>query len=74
MNGRGKLLVVEDIVCGPNLPCYAKEADIMMLVRTGGRDRTEKEYRDLLAKGGFETTRVNTSLGDLGLIEAGPHG
>ena len=74
MAGHGKLLVVEDIVCGPNEPCYAKEADILMLVRTGGRNRTEKEYRDLLAKGGFETTRVIPSRGAPSVIETVPRG
>ena len=58
MSGKGRLLVVEDIVCGPNQPCGAKVGDILMLVRTGGRNRTEKEYRDLLSKGGFKTARV----------------
>jgi dihydropteroate synthase len=28
----------------------AKEADVLMLVRTGGRNRTKKEYDDLLAE------------------------
>jgi len=74
MAGHGKLLVVEDIVCGPNEPCYAKEADILMLVRTGGRNRTQKEYRDLLAKGGFETTRVIPSRGAPSVIETVPRG
>ena len=58
MAGKGRLLVVEDVVCGPNQPCPAKVGDIQMLVRTGGRNRTEKEYRDLLSKGGFKTARV----------------
>jgi ubiquinone/menaquinone biosynthesis C-methylase UbiE len=72
MAGQGKLLVVEDIVCGRNQPCYGKEADIMMMVRTGGRNRTEKEYRDLLKEGGFEVTRVFPSRGGPSVIEALP--
>jgi SAM-dependent methyltransferase len=74
MAGRGKLLVVDYIVCGRNQPCFAKEGDINMMVRTGGRNRTEKEFRELLGKGGFETARTITSLGDLGVIEAVPRG
>src|SRR5262249_1233567 len=58
MAGKGKLLLVEDQVCGPNQPCLAKISDIGMLVRTGGRNRTEKEYRNLLTKSGFEVTRM----------------
>lgn len=68
------LLVVEDIVCDRNLPCFAKEADIMMMVRTGGRNRTDREYRDLLAKSGFATARVIPSRGGPSIIEAVPRG
>jgi hypothetical protein len=74
MAGKGKLLVVEEIVCGRNQPCRAKEGDIVMLVRTGGRNRTEKEYRDLLAKGGFAATRLVPSKGGPSVMEALPRG
>ena len=71
MRGRGKLLVVEVIVSPPNQP-GGKVGDVMMLVRTGGRNRTEPEYRTLLASGGFDVTRVIRSTGDLSIIEATP--
>ena len=74
MGRRGKLLVVEEIICGPNEPCYAKEADVLMLVRTGGRNRTKKEYDDLLAAGGFRATQVFPSHGGPSIIEAIPVG
>jgi hypothetical protein len=73
MSGKGRLLVIEDIVCGPNQPCAAKASDINMLVRTGGRNRTEKEYRELLSKGGFDTASV-IPTGSQSLIEATPRG
>jgi len=72
MAGRGKLLVVDYVICGRNQPCFAKQGDINMMVRTGGRNRTEKEYRDLFAKSGFDTARTITSVGELSLIEALP--
>jgi hypothetical protein len=65
-----KLLVVEDLVCGPNVPCEAKLGDVQMLARTGGRNRTEKEYRDLLQSGEFQVTRVLPTRGDLALLES----
>jgi hypothetical protein len=74
MAGKGKLLVLEQIVCGPNQPCEAKLGDINMLVRAGGRNRTEKEYRDLLAAGGFKMTGVFPTGGPLTVMEAAPHG
>jgi hypothetical protein len=71
MAGRGKLLVVEVIVNPPNQP-GGKVGDVFMLVRTGGRNRTEQEYRDLLASAGFDTTRVMRTQSDLSIIEATP--
>jgi hypothetical protein len=71
MGGRGKLLVVEVIVGPPNQG-GGKVGDVFMLVRTGGRNRTEQEYRDLLASGGFDTTRVIRTQSDLSIIEASP--
>jgi hypothetical protein len=70
-SGKGRLLVIEDIVCGANQPCAAKTSNINMLVRTGGRNRTEKEYRELLSKGGFDTARVIPTRSQ-SMIEATP--
>jgi hypothetical protein len=71
MNGRGTLLVVEVIVGPPNQP-GGKVGDVMMLVRTGGRNRTEQEYRALLLSGGFDVARVIPTKGDLSIMEATP--
>lgn len=71
---KGKLLVVEELVCGLNEPCQAKISDINMLVRTGGRNRTEHEYRTLLKRAGFDVTRVVLAPGGLSLMEAMPKG
>jgi O-methyltransferase domain len=74
MSGKGRLLVVEDLVCGPNQPCAAKFKDINMLVRAGGRNRTIKEYRDLLTGGRFDTTRVIPANATHSILEALPRG
>jgi hypothetical protein len=71
MGGGGTLLVVEVIVNPANQP-GGKVGDVFMLVRTGGRNRTEEEYRTLLASGGFDTTRVIRTQSDLSIIEAVP--
>ena len=63
MNGRGRMLVVEHIICEPNKACRGKSMDMQMMVRTGGRNRTDKEYRDLLRAGGFNVTRVVPTAG-----------
>lgn len=67
----GKLLLIEGIVCAPNLPCSGKSSDIAMMVRNGGRNRTEAEHRGLLRAGHFEITRVIPTPGP-GIIEAKP--
>jgi hypothetical protein len=36
----------------------AAGSDLNMLVNTGGRERTEAEYRTLLAAAGFKVARV----------------
>jgi hypothetical protein len=57
-------------VCAPNVPCPAKLGDVNMLARTGGRNRTEQEYRGLLQSGGFQVTRVLPTRGDLAMLES----
>lgn len=67
----GKLLLIEQFICGPNEPCVAKINDLNMMVRTGGRNRTEKEYRDLLVSSGFLVGRVVPAPEGLSIMEAG---
>ncbi|HKC64705.1 MAG TPA: methyltransferase [Pyrinomonadaceae bacterium] len=56
MEDGGRLLLVETVVPEGNEPSFAKMMDLQMLVMTGGRERTEAEYRDLFASGGFRLT------------------
>jgi hypothetical protein len=72
MPSTARLLVIEDLVCGPNQPCVAKQRDVNMLVRTGGRNRTEQEYRAVLARGGFRVVRVLPTTSSRFLIESTP--
>jgi hypothetical protein len=46
--------------------------DINMLVMTGGRERTEAEYRSLLEAAGFALTRVTVTPLELAVIEGVP--
>jgi hypothetical protein len=46
-------------------------ADMNMLAMPGGRERTEKEYRDLLAKAGLSVARILAIPGlEIAVIEA----
>jgi SAM-dependent methyltransferase len=58
MNPNGRLLIIESILGPANAPDLAKLIDVNMLVMTGGRERTEAEFSELLAKAGFRMTRA----------------
>ena len=58
MNPDGRLLIIESILGPANAPDLAKLIDVNMLVMTGGRERTEADFSDLLAKAGFRMTRA----------------
>ncbi len=66
----GKVLIVEMVVTPPNVPHPAKMLDIVMLAIPGGRERTEDEYRALLAKAGLRLTRVVPTHSPVSIIEA----
>jgi hypothetical protein len=69
----GRLLVVEHLLPEDDGYAHAIWLDINMLVMTdGGRERTEAEYRDLLAGSGFALTRVIPTAGPMRVIEAVP--
>jgi len=53
-----RLLVLEQIVPDGNEPHPSKLLDLHMLVVLGGRQRSEAEFRQLLASGGFRLQRI----------------
>jgi len=69
MKAESKLLVVEMIIPPGNQPSVAKLLDLEMLVITGGQERTEEEYRDLLESTGFTLSRTIPTEGDIYVIE-----
>jgi SAM-dependent methyltransferase len=68
----GALLLVEWTLHEGNLYSVGKLFDIAMLVLTGGKERTEEEYRRLLARAGFRLNEVILTPCDLSIIEAVP--
>jgi hypothetical protein len=60
-----RLLIAETVLPPGNEREGAKWLDLLMLVFTGGRERTEPEWRALLEGAGFEPVRIED-----GLIEA----
>jgi hypothetical protein len=69
LNPKSKLLVVEMIVPSGNEPSVAKLLDLEMLVITGGRERTEPEFKDLLESSGFSLSRIIPTRESVFVIE-----
>jgi hypothetical protein len=60
---RGTRLIILDAVVPPgNEAGGGKWLDLLMLAISGGRERDEAQWRDLLARGGFEPVRFADAL------------
>ena len=70
LNPGGKLFVLEMIVAPGNHPSVARLLDLEMMVLSGGRERTEMEFRDLLSGCGFTWASTQPLDGELCLVEA----
>jgi hypothetical protein len=70
MNEAARLLIIENLVYGPNQPCSGKSIDIFMMVRNGGRNRTKAEFEELLFASGFELLRILPTQNGPDLLEA----
>jgi SAM-dependent methyltransferase len=70
MRDGGRLLLVETVVPEGAGDAFPKWFDLHMLILTGGRERTATEFRELLARAGFELTRVVPTNSPLCVIEA----
>ena len=69
MTKNGKLLLVEAVVPHGSEPHFSKFIDLNMLVMTGGRERTENEYRTLLEASGFKLTRIVPTESAMSVVE-----
>jgi hypothetical protein len=68
----GRLLVVDQVVPPRNEPGLVKFMDLEMLVLPGGMERTEQEFRELLAASGFRLERILPTPGIHCIIEGVP--
>lgn len=69
---QGRLLLVEFVVPAGNTPSPGKLADLQMLVMAGGRERTQGEFRDLLAAAGFALGGIYPTASPQSIIEGIP--
>ena len=70
MRPQGKVLAVECIVPESDEPSFSKLLDLNMMVMTGGRERTEREFRELFGSSGLRITKVVSTASPLRIIEA----
>jgi hypothetical protein len=68
----GILLIREAVIPEGDIPSEGKQIDLTMLFMLGGAERTEEEWRSLLAKSGFALERIVKTGGPFDLIEAKP--
>ena len=72
MSPDGRVIVVDAIVPEGDEPDFSKFFDLNMLVMTGGKERTEREFAELFAAAGFKLVRVTPTGLPAGIIEAQP--
>jgi hypothetical protein len=72
MPAGAKLLLVEHVLPEGEGASFGKLLDLHMMVVLGGRERTEAEYRRLLAAHGLRLTRVVPTAGDVSVVEGRP--
>jgi hypothetical protein len=65
-----RVILLEAVILPGNEPHLGKWIDLEMLLLPGGKERTEEEYRDLLAATGFKMTKVISTKSPLNVIEA----
>jgi hypothetical protein len=72
MQPNGKLILVDCVVPETNEPHFSKFIDLNMLVMTGGKERTAKEFEKLLSDAGFKMLRVIPTNVPTSIVEAEP--
>ena len=68
----GRVLLIERVLAPPGEVSQGTRGDITMMALMGGRERTEAEFRGLLAASGLRLARVVPTTIELSVIEALP--
>ena len=70
MNGKGKILIIEAVISEDNKPSFGKIFDLQMLLGTeNGKERTEKDFRNIFIQAGFNLRRVVKTVSPLCVVE-----
>ena len=70
VNAGGRVLIVDSVIKPGNDLDWGKVLDLEMLMFPGGRERTEAEFRTLLASSGWRVNRVVPTASPLSVVEA----
>src|SRR5689334_9416595 len=72
MSPDARVIIVDCVVPENNEPDFSKFFDLNMMVMTGGKERTEKEFAQLLNAAGFKLRRVIPTKVPTSIVEAEP--
>lgn len=67
-----RLLLMESVVPSGNARHIAKMLDLDMMIFVGGRERTARQFHDLLDCAGFTMVRIIRTISTIALVEATP--
>ncbi|HEX8340469.1 MAG TPA: methyltransferase [Tepidisphaeraceae bacterium] len=69
MKPGSRVLIIDQVLPGPNEPSLGKFSDLIMLQLPGGMERTADEFKALLAAAGFEFRRIVPTQSPVSVIE-----
>src|ERR1700752_238083 len=68
----GRLILIDCVVPESNEPHFSKFIDMNILVMTGGKERTRKEFSELLEQSGFKLVNIVPTELPFSIIESEP--
>jgi hypothetical protein len=69
VNAGGRLLVIDQVIRPGNAFEVGKFMDLEMLIFPGGKERTEKEFRELFASAGWRLNRIIDTPAGVSIVE-----
>ncbi|MET9295404.1 methyltransferase [Streptomyces sp. NPDC003077] len=70
MTENSRLLVIDAVIPPGNTPHTGKLLDVLMMTSLNGRERTEADFRELVATAGLKVTGVHPTPSTLSIVEA----
>ncbi len=70
MPANGMVLIAETVISEDNKPEFGKLFDLQMLIGTeGGKERTRKEFENILNEAGFKLNRIIDTVSPFSIVE-----